>query len=143
MHTRCTCSECIGTVASLETQSIQYYTVYPQVSTHMPCIVHIHTHVRTHAPSTRTRTHMHTHTLTHTHTQDACLFQVSSLQSQLSESVPSSLLDQANREHRELAVRHQDLLQKQTVYTSNTATVEGLQVREGRMSSYRFLLRSN
>ena len=73
MHTRCTCSECIGTVASLETQSIQYYTVYPQVSTHMPCIVHIHTHVRTHAPSTRTRTHMHTHTLTHTHTHTGCV----------------------------------------------------------------------
>lgn len=60
--------------------------------------------------------------------QEASLFQLSSLQSQLSESVPTSLLDKANREHNDLLVKYQDLLQKQTSYTSTTTTIKHLQV---------------
>ena len=57
------------------------------------------------------------------------MFQVTSLQSQLSESVPTALLDQANKEHREMAVKYQRLLQLQTAYTASDANSERLQVR--------------
>ncbi len=61
--------------------------------------------------------------------QEASVFQMSSLQSQLSESVPTALLDQANREYREMVVKYQRLLQLQTAYTASDANSERLQVR--------------
>ena len=60
--------------------------------------------------------------------QEASLFKLSSLQHQLSESVPRQTLEKANQEYNELVVKYQQCLQKQTSYTADTSTLERLQV---------------
>ena len=58
------------------------------------------------------------HTKNHRHTtlpflQDASIFKLSSLQNQLLNAVPLSVLEQTNRQHSDLVLKYQDLLQRQ------------------------------
>ena len=63
--------------------------------------------------------------------QEASLFKLSSLQHQLSESVPRAVLEKANQEYSELVIKYQQCLQKQTAYAADTAAMERLQVHMG------------
>ncbi len=60
--------------------------------------------------------------------QEAALFKLSSLQQQLSDSVPAALLEKAGRDYSELALRYQDSLHKQTSYAASSQAFEYLQV---------------
>lgn len=60
--------------------------------------------------------------------QEASLFKLSSLQHQLSESVPKAVLEKANQEYSELVIKYQQCLQKQTAYAADAAAMERLQV---------------
>ena len=60
--------------------------------------------------------------------QEAAQFKLSGLQHQLSESIPSSLLERANREHDQLVAKYQQLLQRQTSHTADARALEQLQV---------------
>ena len=60
--------------------------------------------------------------------QEAVSFKLSSLQHELSESVPRAELEKANMEYGELVLKYQQCLQKQTAYASETSTIERLQV---------------
>ena len=60
--------------------------------------------------------------------QEAMLFKLSSLQQQLSGSVPAELLEKANHEYNELVLKYQESLQKQTSATATSHALEHLQV---------------
>ena len=60
--------------------------------------------------------------------QEAAQFKLSGLQHQLSENIPSSLLERANREHDQLVAKYQQLLQRQTSHTADARALEQLQV---------------
>ena len=60
--------------------------------------------------------------------QEASSFKLSSLQHQLSESVPRAVLEKANQEYGELVIKYQQCLQKQTAYAAETSAIERLQV---------------
>ena len=60
--------------------------------------------------------------------QEVSLFKLSSLQHQLSESVPKAVLEKANQEYNELVIKYQQCLQKETAYAADSAAMERLQV---------------
>lgn len=65
--------------------------------------------------------------------QEAAMFKLSSLQHQLSESVPAAHLVQANRKYSELVLRYQESLQKQTSHAASSQALEHVQVKLGLM----------
>ena len=56
-------------------------------------------------------------------------FKMKSLQAALEESVPMSSLESANRQYNEITAKYRDLLQKQQSHTSQSRTVEELQLQ--------------
>lgn len=61
--------------------------------------------------------------------QETSLFKLSSLQQQLSDSVSCEEMDKANKQYSELAIKYQQLLSQQAIYTITEGSVEKLEVR--------------
>jgi centrosomal protein CEP290 len=61
--------------------------------------------------------------------QDAAAFKTESLLKTLEESVPAAALDQANRQYNELTAKYRDLLQQQAAQSTQTRTLQELELQ--------------
>jgi len=61
--------------------------------------------------------------------QDAAAFKTESLLKTLEESVPAAAMDQANRQYNELTAKYRDLLQQQAAQSTQTRTLQELELQ--------------